>query len=268
MSDDFLSGTAGEVWGVRATARALLADAFADSLAVATMTRWRLRGAARGWPRRRLLALAIERTDVPNQLEEARRELLRSKHEVRFASGPAGDRGKFENLNHLLAEHPPEGADWLLVLDDDVSLPRGFVDSFVFLAERFQLRLAQPAHRALSHAAWQVTRRRPASVARETAYVEIGPVVAFHRITFDALLPFPPLRAGWGLDLRWSAIARERGWKAGVIDATPVRHASRRVASAYNREEAIAEARRFLAGQRYTTAAEAQRTFVVHRSWR
>ena len=99
------------------------------------------------------------------------------------------------------------GHDWLLVIDDDVALPRGFLDAFVFLAERFQLRLAQPAHRAHSHAAWQITRRRPQAVVRETRFVEIGPVVAFHHVTFEALLPFPPLRFGWGLDQHWSALA-------------------------------------------------------------
>ena len=72
----------------------------------------------------------------------------------------------------------PSDYDWLLVVDDDVVLPRGFLDEFVFLAERFDLSLAQPAHRHRSHAAWEVTRRRPFSVVRETGFVEIGPVTA------------------------------------------------------------------------------------------
>ncbi len=268
MTDDFLSGTSGLVFGIRATSRALLADAFADALALARLRPRRLRRAARAWPRRRVLALGIERVCVPNVLATARGELMRSRHDVRFVSTAAGERGKFENLNALLANNPPHGYDWLIVVDDDVSLPRGFLDEFIFLAERFQLRLAQPAHRGRSHAAWRVTRRRPGSVARETAFVEIGPVVALHAVTFDALLPFPELRAGWGLDLHWSALARERGWRIGIVDATPVRHGLRLIATAYDREDAVAEARRFLAGRPYTRASEAQRTLVTHRSWR
>ena len=66
-------------------------------------------------------------------------------------------------------EHPPRRHDWLLVVDDDVELPRGFLDRFLFLCERFSLALAQPAHRLDSHAAWPVTRRRAGSVVRETA---------------------------------------------------------------------------------------------------
>jgi hypothetical protein len=266
--DDFLSGTSGLVFGIRATSKAVVRDAYADVLAVLRAQPWRLRRAARAWPQRRVLALGVERADEPNLLGAARAELLRSKHLVHFDSTPVGDLGKFENLNELLSRNPVAGYDWLVVIDDDVSLPRGFLDIFIFLIERFGLRLAQPAHRARSHAAWQVTRRRPGSLVRETQFVEIGPLGAFHSTTFDVLLPFPPLRAGWGLDAHWAAVARDHAWPLGIVDATPVRHGVRRTAAAYDRDEAIAEGRRFLAGKPYVRAAEAQRTLATHRTWR
>ncbi len=153
------------------------------------------------------------------------------------------------------------------MVDDDVALPSGFLDTFLFLAERFDFQIAQPAHRHRSHAAWQITRRRRGCVARQTAYVEIGPVTAFHRTTFDALLPFPPLRFGWGLDLHWSALAREHRWREGIIDATPIRHGLRRIAASYDRGDAVAEARAFLAERPYTSARDAQHTLARHRSW-
>jgi hypothetical protein len=212
-----------------------------------------------------VLALGIERAGQPGLLDGARAELESSHHQVRVATADAGDRGKFENLNALLAAHPPAGFDWLLVVDDDVALPSGFLDTFIFLAERFALRLAQPAHRHRSHAAWRVTRRRPASLVRETAFVEIGPVCAFHSDTFATLLPFPPLRIGWGLDAHWSAIAREHGWKLGVVDATPVRHGLRPIAAAYDHRTAVEEATAFLAYRPYTRAHDAQRTIATHR---
>jgi hypothetical protein len=266
-ADDFLSGTSGQIWGIRATGRALLADAACLVADRATLMTWRLRRAARRGPQRRVLCLAVERVDVPNLLPAARAEVGRSRHQVTFASTAAGGRGRFENLNRLLVEHPPQGYDWLLVLDDDVVLPRGFLDMFVFLAERFGLRLAQPAHRYRSHAAFQIARRRPGRVARETAFVEIGPVTGFHHTVFDTLLPFPPLRTGWGLDAHWSAIAAEHGWPIGVIDATPIRHGLRLIASSYDRGDAIAEARTFLAGRPYTPIAESQRTLRAHSRW-
>jgi hypothetical protein len=268
VSDDFVSGTSGEVWGIRATIRALVLDALADSAGLALGWPWRLRQAAAGSPARRILVLAVEREGTPNLLAAARQELLRSRHAVDFAATTVGDRGKFENLTRLLTDHPAAGHDWLLLLDDDVALPPGFLDTFLFLAERFGLRLAQPAHRHRSHAGWRVTRRRAGSLVRQTGFVEIGPVAALHAETFETVLPFPPLRYGWGLDLHWSAIARERGWPIGVVDATPVQHGLRRIASSYSREQAIAEARRFLAARPYTPAREAQRTLAVHRSWR
>ncbi len=267
-ADEFLSGTSGLVFGVRATSKAIVADAVCDAVALARLEPWRLQRAVRGAPRRRVLALAVERDDLPNVLSRARAELLRSRHEVTFASTTAGDRGKFENLNRLLSEHPARGHDWLLVLDDDVELPTGFLDAFLFLAERFGLLLAQPAHRHRSHAAFAVTRRRPGSVVRETAFVEIGPVTAFNARVFDDFLPFPPLRAGWGLDAHWSAVAASKGWPIGVVDATPVRHGLRRIASSYDRSAAVEEARAFLADRPYTKASDAQRTMRTHRRWR
>jgi hypothetical protein len=265
--DDFVSGESGHVAGLRATSRAVVCDLVANGWALARLQHPRLKRAARAWPRRRVLALALERVDVPNVLSAAHAELLRSRHDVRFVSSAAGGHGKFENLNELLRANPVDGHDWLLVVDDDVVLPPDFLDVFLFLAELFELRLAQPAHRYRSHAAWAVTRRRAGSIARETSFVEIGPVTAFHRTTFDVLLPFPNLRIGWGLDAHWSAVARERGWRIGVIDATPVRHDLRPVASAYQHRAAVEEARTFLASRSYVTATEAQRTLVEHRSW-
>ena len=268
MSDDFLSGTSGEVSGIRATSRALLADAVCDAIAIARAQPAQLRREAAAAPQRRVLALAIERTDAPNLLSAAREELARSHHDVSLQVKDVDGAGKFENLDELLRRHPAAGHDWLLVLDDDVALPPGFLDAFVFLAERFDLALAQPAHRWRSHAAWRITRRRPGLVAHETRFVEIGPVTAFHSRTFATLLPFPPLRFGWGLELHWSALAREHGWREGVIDAVPVTHGLRRVATAYRHHDAIEEARRFLAEHPYTTAAEAQRAVAEHRGWR
>lgn len=264
--DDFLSGTSGLVFGIRATSRALAADAIADACALALAQPWRLRRAACRWPERRVLALGVERSGEPNLLASARDELLRSKHDVRFESTDAGNRGKFENLDRLLERVPAIGHDWLLIVDDDVALPRGFLDVFLFLAERFELRLAQPAHRARSHAAWPLTRRRPGSLLRETAYVEIGPLVALHATTFETLLPFPPLQAGWGLDAHWAALAREHDWRLGIVDATPIRHGIRRIAASYDRNDAIAEGRRFLAERPYLSASDSQRTLATHRT--
>ena len=115
----------------------------------------------------------------------------------------------------------------MLVVDDDVELPRGFLDRFLFLAERFGLQLAQPALRHTSHAAWPVCRRARWTVARRTRMVEIGPLTAFHRSVAAELLPFPPLRMGWGLDSHWGG-AGAASAAGGSGSSTRRRSATRR----------------------------------------
>ncbi len=265
LTDDFLSGESGTVGGLDGMRRAAL-DIADDALDIASGRRRRLvLASSEQPPRRRVLALCVARPEHRRLVERIRGELSRSRHEVELRVGAPADRGKFENLNLLLEARDPGAHDWLLVVDDDIVLARGFLDRFLFLAERFELDLAQPAHRRASHAAWQVTRRRPHSLVRETAFVEIGPVTAFARRTFSRLLPFPDLRMGWGLDMHWGALAREHSWRCGVIDATPIRHRAAPAASAYSREQALDEARAFLAERPHLTAREAQQTLVTHR---
>jgi GT2 family glycosyltransferase len=265
--EDFLSGASGTVGGLDAKRRRLIDDAV-DAGEIASARRLRLRRAARREPpRRRVLALMVERPERAELADAIRAELARSRHEVELRTCAPEGGGKFENLNLLLRAHPPAESDWLLVVDDDVELPRGFLDRFLFLCERFSLSLAQPAHRLNSHAAWSVTRRHPGSVVRETSFVEIGPVTAFASATFAVLLPFPELRMGWGLDVHWAALAREHGWRCGVVDAVSIRHLAAPAAAAYRRSEAVAEARAFLAERPYVSASEAERTLTTHRRW-
>jgi hypothetical protein len=265
---EFVSGTSGYVAGRRATAAAHVCDALSDARAIAAQRRLARDAASWGKPRR-VQVLALERDDVPNVLDLALAELLASSHDVRVARSRVGDRGRFENLNRLLSSGAVslEDVDWLVIIDDDVALPPGFLDRFLFLAERYHLTLAQPAHRRFSHAAWPVTRRRRASAVRETAFVEIGPLVAFHRTSFAAVLPFPELRVGWGVDAHWGALAREHGWRLGIIDATAMTHALRPVGASYDQSAARAESRAFLTAHPHITPAQAARTLQTHRSW-
>ena len=266
-ADDFLSGTSGTVGGLDAVRRAA-SDKMVNAWEILSARRLRLALAARHAPSlRRVLVLGVERPERRQLAAAIRAELLRSRHDVELHTSPPGVLGKFENLNEMLHAHPLDDHDWLLIIDDDVELPRGFLDRFLFLCERFSLALAQPAHRLDSHAAWPVTRRQPGSVVRETCFVEIGPVTAFARQTFPVLLPFPELRMGWGLDVHWAALAREHGWRCGILDAVSIRHRAAPAAASYAREDAVAEARVFLAERPYLSAREADRTLTTHRSW-
>ena len=257
--DDFLSGASGTTGGRRGQL-ARLRDLAADVRDAPRRARL-ARRARTAPPRRRVLALGVERPG--SLMPAATRELGRTRHDLTVRTTPMGAGGKFEHLNALLAGVDLEAFDWVLVLDDDIVLPRGFLDAFLAAAEDAGLALAQPAHRLHGHAAWAITRRRP-DTARETTFVEIGPLTAFARPAIDALLPFPPqLRMGWGLDVHWSAVARERGWRIGIVDATPIAHTRRPAGDAYARDAAVAEARAFLAERPYVPRDEV-RTLAVH----
>jgi GT2 family glycosyltransferase len=263
--EDFLSGHSGTIGGLDALRREAR-DRTLDASELLSGSRLRLAlGARRLPPTRSVLVLGVERPEHERRAAAIRAELLRSRHTVEIHTRAPGGLGKFENLNLLLAEHRLAAHDWLLVIDDDVGLPHGFLDRLLFLCERFELTLAQPAHRLRSHAAWSVTRRRARSLVRETSFVEIGPVTAFARPAFDVLLPFPELRMGWGLDAHWAAVAREHGWRCGVVDAVAISHRHAPAAQGYSREQAIAEAQAFLAERPYVPASEAERTLVTHR---
>jgi hypothetical protein len=217
--------------------------------------RLRLSGALRrsakwaaGVERQSVLVAAV---DVPGRGAELRRvaaEVATSRHAVELTFAPMGQAGKFDNINTALIEKSLSSYDWLLIVDDDIALPRGFLDLLIGEAIRRGFKLAQPAHRFLSYATFEITERHWATVARRTGFVECGPVSLFHRDTFSDLIPFPSLRWSWGLDLCWAEVARQRGWPIGVIDVASIRHL-RPVASSYDGAAAMEEAIRFLAGR-------------------
>jgi hypothetical protein len=291
MTRDLFSGDAGDVTHPWRRAKRALGEVAFSAIDLALLTGPRVDRLARAQPGRRVLVAGVYR---PGALLAGALPRLRStRHDVTFALGAVGGAepvlaehtvaeglggGKFGNLNRVLevvagASTPPGWGggpaglsfDWILAVDDDLLLPPRFLDRFVALCERFALDLAQPAQTLRSHSAWRVTRRRPASLVRETRFVEIGPLTAFGHRAAAELLPFPNLRFGWGLDLHWAALAADAGWRLGVVDATPVRHESATVGSAYPRAEAEAEAAQFLASRPHLPASRAGEVVAAHR---
>jgi hypothetical protein len=277
MTRDLFSGDAGDVTHTWRRAKRTLGEVAFSAIDLALLTGPRVDRLARAQPGRRVLVASVYRPG--SLLAGALRRLRSNRHDVTVALGAVGAAepvlaehtvaeglggGKFGNLNRVL-EAVGADFDWILVVDDDLVLPPRFLDRFVALCERFALDLAQPAQTLRSHSAWRVTRRRPASLVRETRFVEIGPLTAFGRRAAAGLLPFPELRFGWGLDLHWAALAADAGWRLGVVDATPVRHESATVGTAYPRAEAEAEAAEFLASRPHLPASRAGEVVAAHR---
>jgi hypothetical protein len=177
----------------------------------------------------------------------------------------AGRGGKFGLLNETLARAGSD--DTLVLIDDDAWLTRGSFADLVSIAAEAGFDLAQPAHDGASRSTYSFNRRRRLTVARETTFVEIGPIIVMRGRAPAMLLPFPDdIGMGWGLELLWRR-ERARGLRMGVIDAVSVRHPDPPNATYLDGAAAEFErVDRLLAEDGLTNIGEAQRT--VGRWWR
>jgi hypothetical protein len=141
--------------------------------------------------------------------------------DLTVGSGPGGRLDLLNTLAAGLATEP----DVLVIADDDVEIVVGDLRRLMRAGSALGFDLFQGAHAAGSAAAFSFTRMRPLSFARETSFVEQGPLVLLSRRGQQALLPFPAdLGMGWGIELRWWRVAKEAGLRLGVVDAVSMRH--------------------------------------------
>lgn len=208
------------------------------------MRLWR---ATERMPRQNILVVGVRHPSRANALDRLVGELAASRHRVSASLVAMQPKGKFENIHDAIAAAPaPLSAyDWLVITDDDVALPSRFTDRYIAAAQFGRLVVSQPAHRYLSYATYQITRRKLGHLIRQSHFVEIGPLTVIHRDAFEALLPFPPSRWAYGIDVLWADRCRARNWRMGVIDALPIRHL-RPVAATYDMAAAIEEGRALL----------------------
>lgn len=136
-------------------------------------------------------------------------------------------------LQNLLDKYPPVLEQHVVIADDDVTFIGTGARRFPGLGVLAEFDICQPAHTPDSEHSFRVTRAEPLSTARETTFVEVGPVVLLSPKAQALVLPFPEdAQMGWGLDVQWSGL-RRNGLRLGVIDATPVHHFGR-VAADYD----------------------------------
>ena len=137
-------------------------------------------------------------------------------------SGP-GER--HELLNRMERKLPGGFGGWLVLTDDDVSTGRLDLATLVRVTRAASIDIGQPAHTARSHFSWPATLRRPLSIARRTALVEIGPVVVVspraraHVFPIESSTPM-----GLGAEFEWPELTERHGFVLGMVDAVPIRH--------------------------------------------
>ena len=242
---DFYRSTSGAFHG-QWRAKGRLKDALFDAMLA---LEWqRLGRALQTVPAGKVLISGVEIADRKEQLHTVFERMSNSRHQVTSRAVPClQGKGKFQNLNAGLRDLNLDHFDWMVLVDDDVEFPAGFLDKFLYLSEAADLHICMPAHRFRSYQTFRLTARHW-GMARITQYVESGPITAFRRTMFPHIFPFPELKWAWGTNIGWGESARKMGYCIGIVDGTPIRHL-RPVGGSYDVRLATEEAEAFLAAE-------------------
>lgn len=168
---------------------------------------------------------------------------------------------RFALLNKLA-----HGADpgWLVLTDDDVrfvtpAAPR----TLLAVASAHGFDISQPAQGRGSYRSHLITKQRILLSARETTFVEIGPVVAFSPRARALALPFPEEGMGWGVELEWAAL-RKRGLRMAILDCVPLLHLVP-MGGTYEVQLELQDLEQRVRKHGFASIDEAQQTLIAHR---
>lgn len=242
--------------------------------------------AARQIPCQRILTIGVYLNDRPNLAIRILNSLQSEKHEVvhRWISLGSEDppselrtwtiahtrerAPKFRLLNETLRDVSLSDFDYLLVSDDDVEYPRGFIDTYIGMQFRLRWALAQPAQTYGSNIDHAITLEKQSAIARRTRFVEIGPVFSMDRAAMQILVPFnEEFGMGYGLDFVWPVLLQQRMLKMGIVDAAPIHNRFRQVAVTYQLDAAMTSLQAMLARYPHLTRTEAGEILKTHRIW-
>lgn len=165
---------------------------------------------------------------------------------------------KFSLLNQLLKKIDLNDFEYVIVSDDDIELPENFLDSYLALVSRHNLALAQPARTHDSYIDHRFVEQLDGIDARQTRFVEIGPLFSLHCKAYDYFLPFDegsPM--GWGNDFVWPVVAEQYNLKIGIVDAVPVTHNLRKPVAYYDYERSADAMRKYLGARPHLSRKDA-----------
>jgi hypothetical protein len=165
---------------------------------------------------------------------------------------------KFLLLNQQLKKIDLYDFEYIIVSDDDIHLPAGFVDRYLALVSRHDLAVAQPARTHDSYIDHWFVEQLDGIDGRRTRFVEIGPLFSLHRKAFDYFLPFDEASPmGWGNDFVWPVLAEKYSLRIGIIDAVPVAHNFRKPVAYYDHGVSAKHMSRYLAERPHLSKKDA-----------
>lgn len=189
---------------------------------------------------------AVGSGDAPEEL----RSITVSKTEVRIS--------KFRLLNYLLEKVDLARYRYLIVTDDDIEFSEDFLDNYLYLVSKYDFALAQPARTHDSYIDHKFVAQLLGIEARLTRFVEIGPLFSVRQDAYSRVLPFDQdAPMGWGLDFVWPATLEPDGFRMGIVDAVPVKHALRKPVAFYDYEDTKCEMQYFLSTHDHLLGREA-----------
>jgi len=174
---------------------------------------------------------------------------------------------KFQLLNKILSGEELDKYSYIVISDDDITLPNNFLDGFLFLQEKYNFALAQPARTHNSYIDHPFVEQFDGLKARRTRFVEIGPVFSIRKDVFPLLLPFDENSSmGWGYDFVWPCLVEDGELRMGIIDAMPVEHSIRKPMQNYNYEDVNKIMKDYLSKTRHLDKNEAFRILESYAS--
>jgi hypothetical protein len=134
---------------------------------------------------------------------------------------------RFSNFNKLYNAKPIQEGSWVVLADDDVLFVRGSLTRTISIMKQAGLSLAQPSQSILGWWTFPFNVARPFLVARDSNYVEQGPLLVADPLFAKLILPLPDENdMGWGIEAEWYR-AKEGRYRIGVIDDCRVVHYAR-----------------------------------------
>jgi len=113
---------------------------------------------------------------------------------------------------------------WVVLVDDDVLFVKGNLNRTINVMERAELSLAQPSQSIIGWWTSLFNVGRPLVIARDTNFVEQGPLFIVDPSFAEVILPFSDESdMGWGIEAQWYR-AKEGRFRIGIIDDCRIVH--------------------------------------------